>query len=59
MATIAPDSVDFPWTCGRLVSSPAFDHVRPSFTDPDRWEDDDEGLDALCDEVTAGGGFEL
>jgi hypothetical protein len=59
VATIEPDRVDHPWTYGRLVASPAFDHFRRYFTDPDGWEDDDDELDALCDEVTAGGGFEL
>jgi hypothetical protein len=59
VATIAPDRVDAPWIYGRLVASAAFDRFRPYFTDPDGWSEDDEVLDALYDEVTAEGGFEL
>jgi hypothetical protein len=59
VARVDADEYDFPFTYGRLVESPAFERFRRYFTDPNDWPDDDPGLEALCGEVRARGGFVL
>lgn len=58
IATIRCNAFEFPWTHGKLISSPGFDRFRVYFSDEDSWPETQE-FDDLCEEIDRRGEFSI
>ena len=58
IATVRPESYEFPWTHGVLVNSPKFEKFRVFFSDDEYWPDTQE-FEELCKEIRIKGDFKI